>query len=139
MCKVSDKIEFCTCAASPIYKLRNYWILHRFIKGKDIIVIGEVLMPFIIEKDIDNSNRKFLQKRINESDAFDINLNPKRGDLLEITFGTKSVWQKLTYGYKYTGTSWVCESYDPLKWKWHHEVDLAGKIRNAKVRKKGLT
>jgi hypothetical protein len=134
MCIVSDKIKFCTCD-TPIHKLKNFWILHRFIKGKNILVIGEVMMPYHMDADIEENNRNLLLKRINEMDAFDIELNAKTGDLLQIGFAVDSGYQHLTYGFKYTGKKWKPESYDPLRRMWHHESDLAGKIRNAKVRK----
>jgi len=91
------------------------------------------MMPYFIDAITDAYNRNLLLKRINERDAFDIELNPKSGDLLQISFAGESNYQDLTYGYKYTGEKWETEIYDPLKWMWHHEINLKGKIRNAKV------
>jgi hypothetical protein len=65
MCVVTDKIKFCTCLSSTTDKLKHYWILHRYNKSKNEMIIGEPISPstFSLNYDI---NKAALVNRINE-------------------------------------------------------------------------
>ena len=89
MCHVSDQIKFCTCASNiDIEEMDNYWLLHRQDPNKNDMVMGSVnSLIGIDEKDFE-INHKMLEKRINESDAFDIPLALQAGDTLHIHITT---------------------------------------------------
>ena len=89
MCQVSDQIKFCTCASDiDIEEMDNYWVLHRRDPNKNDMVMGSVnSLIGIDEKDFE-INHKILEKRINESDAFDIPLALQAGDTLHIHITT---------------------------------------------------
>ena len=45
MCTISSKLKLCTCKTKDVYSLKNFWVLHRFVKGKNEVVLGETIMP----------------------------------------------------------------------------------------------
>ena len=129
MCKVSDKIKLCTCSAGSINELKHFWILHRYSKTKNEIFIGELVMPYMIDGATFLNNKTVLLKRINEADAFDIDLSPKNKDRIQLTFTCpEPADQQITYGYSFKKGIWVEEEFDPLTWSWHHEKDKFGII-----------
>jgi hypothetical protein len=133
MCLVSGKIKFCTCSKDSKKNLRHYWVFHRFIKGKDHMVLGEPVMPYTFDnKEFDLSNRKLLLRRINEPDAFDVELRPKSGDRLQLSFFCKKNSPGyIHYGFSFRKGKWVEETYDVFGWMEHHEESETGKIESA--------
>jgi hypothetical protein len=131
MCRVSDKIKFCTCSVS-LDQLKNYWVLHRYVEGKLDIVIGQPLMPYNVDEQTDTYNKEVLLKRVNEADAFDVNLNPKENDRLQVTF-TRDVEdeENMNYGFVFKNGKWEEEGYDALEWMWRHEEETFGKVKEA--------
>jgi hypothetical protein len=131
MCRVSDKIKFCTCSVS-LDQLKNYWVLHRYVEGKLDIVIGQPLMPYNVDEQTDTYNKEVLLKRVNEADAFDVNLNPKENDRLQVTF-TRDMEdeENMNYGFVFKNGKWEEEGYDALEWMWRHEEKTFGKVKEA--------
>jgi hypothetical protein len=132
MCKVSDKIKFCTCKAKSTEQLKNYWVFHRFIKGKFELVIGQPMLPFLIDEQTHLLNRETLLKRVNEADAFDIDLKPKQNDRLQLSFNFgDTIYDRIDYGFLYRNKKWIVTGFDSLEWMWKHEEEKFGKIENA--------
>lgn len=46
MCKVSDKIKFCSCATTNVQRLKHYWVWHQYNKDKSIIIYSEIFISF---------------------------------------------------------------------------------------------
>lgn len=84
MCSISDKIKFCTCENSEINEKDNYWILNRSSNGNIVNIIGDVLIPYMMDKIKYNETKKFLSKRLSDSDVFDFEIDFKENDYLEI-------------------------------------------------------
>jgi hypothetical protein len=132
MCKISDKLQLCTCAAGSIDKLRHYWVLHQLVKGKNTIVIGELVPPYFIDDVTDLQNKALLLNLLNNGNVFDAPVHPAKGDLLELSFLCgKTDYDRLYYGFKYTGTEWIEKEYDAFTWMQHHEEAAFGKVKNA--------
>lgn len=130
MCKVSNKIKLCTCGVNSVSKLKHYWILHRYNKLKNNIIIGEFMLPYMIDEKILINNKAILLKRLNEADVFDVELFPKNKDRLQLTFTCPGADnQKITYGYSYKKGKWVEEDFDPLEWSWYHDQERFGTIK----------
>jgi hypothetical protein len=126
---VSGKMKFCTCA-SPIDKLRHYCVLYRFIAGKHEIVIGKpILFPTDIEEDPNNLNKEVLLLRVKVSDTFDVDVEPKPIDRLQISIRCgDDTFDYLHNGLRYTkNRKWVEKQNDALEWPWRHEEDIYGK------------
>lgn len=122
MCQVLDKIKFCTCS-EPVEELENYWVLHRWVKDKYEYILGLPVMPYSIENPaVDLLNRDTLLKRFNEPDAFDIELQPKPKDRLQLTFKCDdSMGGYITYGFAWKNGRWIEEEYDYFDW--HNSFD----------------
>ena len=90
MCKISDKIKFCTCVDEDveIEKLDNYWILYREDKSHNldfIIQIGE----FVLTENISSNfefNKNTILKRLNE-------------DIYEIIYAYDNCYEDSDFGY----------------------------------------
>lgn len=138
MCELSEKLKLCTCGAGSVRGLDHYWVLHRFRAGKDDFVIGRVRPPDTIDEKVEAHNRALLLARLNEDDAFDVDLSPREGDRLELSFrcaergaSGQANMKHIVYGYAFTSGRWVEEPYDPLSWSWHHDDEHFGEIRPA--------
>jgi hypothetical protein len=141
MCRVSDKIKLCTCS-TDIEKLKDYWVFHRYDKGKNNMVIGEPMLPHYIDPADETFNWALLLRLLNEGDIFDIELHPKAGDRLELAFkyGEDSFPRdsRLHYGFCFSKGKWVKDEFDGLEWMWHHNEERYGKIMEKKERKEGF-
>jgi hypothetical protein len=91
MCQPSATLKLCTCSGKEFKKADNSWSFHRFEKGKDDMVIGTMEGPSPIETSVYEANQAMLAKRLNELDAFDIDLKPKAKDRLLLNFSHPSI------------------------------------------------
>ncbi|MEY3786413.1 MAG: hypothetical protein RIQ94_1430 [Pseudomonadota bacterium] len=107
----------------PLTKLDHYWILHRFNEAKDIIIIGEPIMPYEMPHPNYGINAATLTTRLNDNDAFDIAIKFEEKDQLEIVFNnlTKDPLKILTYHFKYTNGKWFEEDNDPFDLMNHYD------------------
>ena len=109
MCKVSDKIKFCTCVddSIEIEELNNYWVLHRYNKDKDMSVMGEPILPNGLQSMFE-INKKILVDTLNSPEAFDKKIEIKEGDKLEVVLCNNSSDDtgSLYYNFSYSGKIW---------------------------------
>jgi hypothetical protein len=129
MCKITSKIKFCTCKASATEKLQHYWCLYRFNKEKDDVVMGLLLPdePLTINFEV---NKVVLEKRLNEVDAFDVNLSFKPKDVLEIVCNNFNDSKRTVYGFKYKGKRWQFYEIDDFYIMGHYDEVTFGKMKN---------
>ena len=106
MCKITTKIKFCTCKARSTEKLQQYWCLHRFNKEKNEMIVGEIILPNYLLDINYEVNKVVTEKRLNEVDAFDMNLSFKPRDVLEIVCNNLNEAERLVYWFKYKGKGW---------------------------------
>jgi hypothetical protein len=130
MCKISDKIKFCTCLGN-IEKLKHSWTLYRY-KREHMHIGGLIVMPAFIDPNTDAHNITTLEKRLNEPDAFDIQLAPKERDRLEITFTTgENFSSPLSYCFAYRKGKWVKVDHDSFDLMSRFIEIKSGKIKPA--------
>jgi hypothetical protein len=134
MCIVSDKLKFCTCVSSSTDKLNNYWLLHRFVKDKDLDILGLCIMPSEFSDSNFIMNSLTLQKRLNEPDAFDIPIKFKAKDQLEIVFNnlSKDFDKRLTYCFIFKKGQWVKTEHAAFELMNRYDEYAFGKLKNAK-------
>jgi len=135
VCKLSEKLKLCTCSAGSVADLEDYWVLHRFVEGKNQIVIGRALLPDKLDAKVEAHNRSLLLARLNDPDAFDIDLRPRDGDRLQLTFrfSVGGAAKTISYGYTHAQGRWIEQAYDSLSWQWHHDSESFGEVRSARV------
>jgi hypothetical protein len=134
MCELSTKLKLCTCGAASVSELRNYWILYRFDKAQDCIVAGSIVSYDEPSKTVQANNRALLLERLHEADAFDVDLRPREGDRLQLTFTCSEPGGRvktLYYGYEYKSGRWTEEEYDELSWERKHYQAKFGKVQPA--------
>lgn len=134
MCELSRKLKLCTCAAASVSELRNYWILHRFDKTKDFIVAGSIVLYDEPSKSVQAHNKALLLERLQEADAFDVDLRPRERDRLQLTFTCSEPGGRvntLYYGYEYKSGRWTEEEYDELSWETNHDQTRFGEVQLA--------
>jgi hypothetical protein len=132
MCIISDKIKFCTCAKSSVEKLKHYWILYRYAKGKEELCMGMPMMPTSMRDLSFEENQSTLLNRLNEADAFDTPLKFNEKDLLEIVINnTLDFDATFTYSFKFKKGKWVAEETDPFEVMNHFNEEESGKIKTA--------
>ena len=136
MCIVSDKIKFCTCTNGPVENLKHYWMLYRYVKGKEEFCMGEPMMPTSMRDLSFEENQSTLLNRLNEPDAFDVPLKFKAKDLLEIVINnTSDTHEPFSYSFKFKNGKWEAEETDPFDIMNHFDEEKSGKIKSALKRK----
>ena len=136
MCQVSDKIQLCTCAGNAD-KLTHWWTFYRYSRSKDEMIIGQVMLPFYSDPETEKFNQKVLTRVLNDGTAFDVDLHPVDRDRLVISVRLKKdTYTTADYGFEYRDGRWKPESFDPLEWEWHHNIEKTGKLKNPLKRKK---
>ena len=85
MCKVSDKLKLCSCNAEKVESLKHFWVLNR-PENLGQCIIGEIMPPADIGKQIENFNIERLRKHLNDGNCFDVILSHQEKDILELHF-----------------------------------------------------
>lgn len=136
MCKLEGSLKLCTCNEKEASRLDQYWVFYRFNAEKHNRMIGRVLIPDQLHPKVDAENRRLLLARLQEQDAFDVDLQPGDGDRLLITLrcteadkAGKAVSKMITYGYERKAGRWVEEPFNSLSWQWHHDRVRFGELR----------
>ena len=121
MCKVSDKLKLCSCKTQDIRKLKHYWILKRN-DGGDLSVVGEAMLPANIGDEADKVNADTLCNMLNEGNCFDIEMQHRQNDILELHFTYYAdrnnfmnlPWNGnfLVYAFRFRNKKWRKTDYD---------------------------
>lgn len=130
MCTISNKLKLCTCGTKNVYTLKNFWVLHRFVKGKNDIVVGETIMPYFNPAVDVKLNEETLLKLLNEGNIFDFDIALKDKDLLHLAFTFDGDEEHNNYGFEFKKGNWINVGHDSLTWMWQHEEYKYGKIKN---------
>lgn len=132
MCTISNKLKLCTCKTKEVYNLKHFWVLHRWVKGKNEMVLGQPVLPYYNSLVDIKLNKNILLTLLNEGNIFDFDIELKDKDLLHIAFKyNDDDWQHHDYGFEFKKGKWRDTEYDALTWMWHHEEFKYGKIKNA--------
>jgi hypothetical protein len=131
MCIISDKIKLCTCKATSTERLPNYWVLHRRIKDKNIMFVGEAMLPSFewFYPDEYKKNYDLLENRVNEGDVFDVPMVFKAKDVLELVFNNNDDIKRATYGFKYFKKQWIKSGICPFNLSGYFDEVQFGKIK----------
>jgi hypothetical protein len=135
MCTVSDKLKLCTCGvnADEIYKMPNYWVFYKYDKHKNDIIIGEIMMPYFINRINHKYNLEQLLKLLNEGNVFDFEIQVKHKDrlLLRLTLPAENGREaEINYGFEYRHGKWINKEYDYFTWADKHVEDIGGIVKN---------
>ena len=129
MCHISQNIKFCTCKNDSVEKLKHYWVLHKYIAGQLLEVMGEMILPLRIDKDIDSYNRKLLLRAVNDLASWDVQLQVSDGDRLELNFQLgKLPEERMVYGFEFDRGKWRNCHFDAFKWMQRHTTEKTGEI-----------
>lgn len=129
MCIVSDKIKFCSCTKRSVHELDNYWLLYRFNKDKNDILIGEPILPASLTDNHYEVNCITLASRLHEADAFDMPVNFKDKDQFTIVFNNLFDEKRSVYHFKFTKGKWVSIEVDPFELMGRYDEDAFGKLQ----------
>ena len=138
MCEISAKIKFCKCN-SDVETLKHYWVLHRKSTNNDIqqFCVGTYMMPNEKAMVFLEINTATLENRLNEADAFDVDLELKNKDILEIVINnsSKNYEDRITYAFEYKKGKWKSIEYDFFELMNEFEEEQSGKMKNVLKRK----
>ncbi len=127
MCKVSDKIKFCTCVSGSYEDLPHYWLLYRFNKQKDLAYIGMPMFPYDYIQPNFQLNKQTLAVRLNEPDAFDKTIAFKAKDQLKIVINNLlDETKRMVFSFRYIKGKWVDQDYDTFDLMNHYDEDVFG-------------
>lgn len=127
MCHPTPTLKLCTCAANERKKAAATWEFHRFVQEKDHFIIGTMVGPPPMALEEYQANSTQLATRLNQPDAFDVELHPQPNDRLLLSFRT----QKGTYhyGFEFQNNQWNPIDYDPFSWARHHAYGKTGCLK----------
>jgi hypothetical protein len=129
MCTISSKIKFCTCN-TPAHKLRHSWTFHSYVGDTGTILLGTPVFPVDLPEALSMANEETLEQRLNEPDAFDVDLEPKENDRLEVHLSCNTDHESgfIHYGFEFQSGHWKSIGYDYFEWKWQHKKRMHGKL-----------
>ena len=120
MCTISDKLKLCTCK-DGVENLEHYWVLRRGINN-GYNIVGEILPPLEIGKELDKLNINTIQKLLNEGYCFDVDLNLQDDDSLILYFTCNNDQLQypisgnyLAYSFVYKNSKWKAVAYEPIQ------------------------
>lgn len=132
MCKVSNKIKFCTCKAASVESLKHYWVFYKYAKDKNMMILGEAAMPYTMDPSTHIFNTTLLLQRVNEPGAFDVLLHPATRDRLQVSFlcgeGEASYFH---YGFEYKKGRWLEKIFNYFEWNDKHDEASFGVCQKA--------
>jgi hypothetical protein len=138
MCEVSDKIKFCTCS-SDVEKLNHYWVLHRKLTNPDEMqfCIGMYTLPNEKALKYLEINTTTLENRLNEPDAFDVVLELKNNDILEVVLNNraKDYEDLIIYAFEYNDGKWKSIEYDTFELMNEFKETDSGKMKDVLKKK----
>ncbi|MBS1756728.1 MAG: hypothetical protein JSU03_05575 [Bacteroidetes bacterium] len=120
MCIVSDKLKLCTCKTENVEQFKHYWILYKYQKsGIDLVGIPMLPQEWEIGKETDEYNYRRLEKMLNAESCFDIDIELRNKDILEMHFScNKNSDSKypihLVYEFAYKNKKWRTNAHDPF-------------------------
>lgn len=130
MCTLSNQIKLCSCKVSSPDKLKHYWVLYRRNKDKNEIVVGQLLLPGEAVALHYESNYQTLENRLQALDVFDLQLDFKTGDVLEIVINNHDYANRAIYGFEYTKKQWIRFEIDTFDLMGRYDEVRFGKIKN---------
>ncbi|TYB74058.1 hypothetical protein [Bizionia myxarmorum] len=135
MCKLSNKIKFCTCIDEDkdIEELNHYWVLHRYNKNKGETVMGSPILPDHLNPMFE-INAELLVNTLNTPEAFDKNLQLEKGDRLEVVLcnNAKDRNESLYYNFKYTKGIWKTMESDCFDLMSNFDEVRGGEVKETK-------
>jgi hypothetical protein len=132
MFQVSDKFKFYISNIGEPYIYTHYWILHRHNIDKDDFYNGSSFQP-------NNSiqfyeeNKNILLKRLNEFDVFNIPVEFKNRDHIEIVFHNhfeKPGMERMEFFFEYKSGMWRLSENDANHIEGYFDEILFGEIKN---------
>lgn len=129
MCEITDQIKFCTCTQGHYSKLPHYWLYYRVGEMKETIMMGTAIIPDYLSMPDYIENQFKLLGRLNNPDAFDVEILPKEGDRMEIVLNNLGK-SRAEFHFVYQDLSWDWENHNPFVVMNHHIKKIAkGNIR----------
>ncbi|WP_036678794.1 hypothetical protein [Daejeonella oryzae] len=109
MCKISTQLKLCTCKTREVETLKHYWILYRpDFSGMEIL--GSIIDPADITQEIALYNEGTLNILLNAGNCFDVDINVKEKDVLQLYFSCRNSY--LTYAFTFKKNKWISTAYD---------------------------
>lgn len=128
MCKISNEIKLCSCN-TDIDQLKHYWVLHRFNKDKDLLLVGETMLPSFFDPKLEKYNRKTLLQMLNNNMAFDKPVSIHHKDRLEVSFKFSELNNRVAYGFEFNNGKWKNIEPCSIEWAFHHDQNENGSIK----------
>lgn len=131
MCTISDALKLCSYKAKSAHQLQNYWVLYRRNKNKNIMIVGEIILPSFewFHPNEYKTNYATLENSLNEGNVFDVPMEFKAKDVLELVFNNNDDFKRATYGFKYYKKQWIKSAQCPFTLAGHFDELQFGTIK----------
>jgi len=132
MCKITNKIKFCTCEVDleKINELKSFWILYRRNSNINYFSIGSfVLMSGMFYE----LNQDTILNRLQEKDAFDKDIQFKDDDCLQIFIKEENsdvFYKHILYRFQFNEGKWEKDEYNPIDFNHLYDEIKWGKFEN---------
>ena len=134
MCKVSDKIKFCTCSTDvDVEELDYFWTLYRQNLNKEVQMIGLFIPPDILEINFD-VNESTIEEVLNSDDAFDKPMEFQKNDIFELILDSKNEGLESVnqYTFAFSGKTWKPKVPEPFELENKYDEVCGGYPENIK-------
>lgn len=93
------------------------------------MIVGEIILPNQLLAIQNEINKVILEKRLNEADVFDTEIQFKPKDVLEIVLNNSDCYNRLVYTFKYKSKKWQWSEMDSFFLSGHYDEIEFGKLK----------
>lgn len=131
MCQISDTLILCGCQHDLDLE-NNHWMLNRFVDGKEELILGETMLPNLMDPEIFKSNVEKLAKMLNTGNCFDTQMTFQDKDQLILFLKGKAPSANMQmYAFEYSKKKWNSISTEILMLNRHHDTIILGSVLNS--------
>jgi hypothetical protein len=131
MCRISDKIKFCTCSPiDNVEDMENYWVVYKFNKDKNEFILGEPMIPTAFRDPKFVLNETVILDRLNDGDAFDKPFKFNKYDRLEVVLKINPMDDSYCYNFLFGGRKWKAVEEDPFELMNQYDQEKEGEVKN---------
>lgn len=128
MCRITNKLILCSCT-TDLDSHDNHWVLNRIRDGKEEIMIGQPMLPYDLDPEVESYNVSLIEKMINQENCFDFETEFQEKDQLVLFLKSDSPFQEdRMYAYEFSGQKWSAIETEPLMLNWYRDTIREGFI-----------
>lgn len=128
MCKITNKLILCSCDIGLDFH-DNHWVLNRIRGGKEEIIIGQPMLPYDLDPEVESYNVALIEEMMNQGNCFDFETEFQEKDQLVLFLKSDNQYQEeRIYAFEFSDQRWCATETEQLMLNWYRETIRKGFI-----------